>query len=195
MIVCRRESGGTIRRACIFVCFGLFLALDASGKAQAQAPAASFPGKVDGPQISTLVRTTLIALHQANITGNYTVFRDLTAQSIREKQNPSDLAEIFRPIRNSGLDLSKTVIFDPLLHKKPALSQNGMLQITGHFPTQPEAIHFDLIFMYEARGWRIARVQLDAKPTLGAQSSSAGRVPKPKHRPTIQNAQAEKYEW
>ncbi len=31
--------------------------------------------------VATLVRTTLVALDQANVTGNYTVFRDLAAPS------------------------------------------------------------------------------------------------------------------
>ena len=67
----------------------------------------------DTELVFTLVRTTLVALHQANVTGNYTVVRDLSSPGFREKNSAADLARIFAPIRDAKIDLGAVVILDP----------------------------------------------------------------------------------
>ena len=46
--------------------------------------------------ITTLVFSTLLALNQANITGNYTVFRELGAPGFQAANSTAKLSEISR---------------------------------------------------------------------------------------------------
>ena len=53
-----------------------------------------------------LIRSTLIALNQANTTGNYTVFREMGAPGFQEANSPAQLTESFADLRHRNLDLS-----------------------------------------------------------------------------------------
>src|SRR4051794_3123709 len=46
-----------------------------------------------------LVKNALLAVNQGNLTGNYTVLRDLASPGFREKNSAADLAAIFQNIR------------------------------------------------------------------------------------------------
>jgi len=131
--------------------------------ATAAPPSAAAPQKVDGPTISTLIRTTVIALHQANVTGNYTVLRDLGANELQVANTAADLAARFADFRQKHINLASTVLFDPILDRKPELGANGVLHLVGHFPTQPLEVVFDLTFQFEAAAWRIAQISVGTR--------------------------------
>ncbi|MBC7018053.1 hypothetical protein G6O44_25355, partial [Salmonella enterica subsp. enterica serovar Enteritidis] len=77
----------------------------AAQQAQSAQPAPK-PANIDRNGVLILVRSTLLALDQANKTGNYTVLRDLGAPGFQAGNNAARLAEIFASQRNDKLDLS-----------------------------------------------------------------------------------------
>jgi len=154
------------------------------------------PDKVSGPEISMLIRTTLVALHQANVTGNYTVLRDLGSASFRTINNPVRLGGIYGKIREAGLDLSPAVLLDPFMTKPPFIDANGVLIIEGFFPTEPLNIVFKIGFRFEYGAWRILSLSVGAQESVveGAgdtkkaasgnkQASGKGNPPVPKEKP------------
>jgi hypothetical protein len=136
----------------------------AQAQAEMAVPAKPDPNKVSGPEISILIRTILVAVHQANVTGNYTVLRDLGAQSFRNINSPVRLGTIFATIREAGLDLGQTVLFDPKLMKKAVIDGNGLLVVEGYFPTKPLNVVFKLAFRFEDKGWKLFSIALGAQP-------------------------------
>src|SRR5690242_3859423 len=157
------------------------------------------PDKVSGPEISMLIRTTLVALQQANVTGNYTVLRDLGATSFRTINNPVRLGNIYGKLRESGLDLSPVVLLDPLLTKAPLIDANQVLIIEGFFPTLPLNIIFKMGFRFEFGEWRLLSLSVGAQePKTGAiedtkkpasgkkQASGKAKPPAPKDKPTAE---------
>lgn len=143
---------------------------------QAASPGAP-PQNVDGPQLSTLIRTTILALHQANITGNYTVLRDLGSNGFQSANTAADLAAQFALFRQHHISLSSAVLYDAVLDKPPKLSTDGTLRVIGHFPTKPQQIVFDLIFLYEAGAWRIAQLTVGTRPPPAAPNGAAVTPP------------------
>ncbi len=136
----------------------------ASAAQPAPPPPPESPQKVDGATISTLIRGTIIALHDANVTGNYTVLRDLGANELQVANTAADLAARFADFRQKRINLAPAVIFDPVLDQKPQLSTNGTLRLVGHFPTSPQQVIFDLTFRFEAGAWRIAQISVGIRP-------------------------------
>lgn len=122
------------------------------------------PDRVSGPEISTLIRSTVLAVHHANVTGNYTVLRDLGDNYFRTVNTAVRLGEIFRNMRQSDINLAETVLFDPFVTERPVISPNGVLQIEGYFPTKPMGIVFKLGFRYEFGRWRIFSLSIGAQP-------------------------------
>jgi hypothetical protein len=101
-----------------------------------------------------LIRTTLIALDQANKTGNYTVLRDLGAPRF-QLYNASKLAEIFAKQRNDKLDLSGVAAIDPQLTILPQIEGDGVMHMAGFFPSVPVQVNFDLSFAPINGEWKL----------------------------------------
>jgi hypothetical protein len=78
------------------------------------APAAPQPAQIDRNGVLILIRSTVLALDQANKTGNYTVLRDLGAPGF-QANTAARLAEIFASQRRDNLDLSGVAVIDPQL--------------------------------------------------------------------------------
>jgi hypothetical protein len=117
--------------------------------------AAPKPAQIDRNGVLILIRTTLLALHQANETGNYTVLRDLSAPGFRDANTSARLAEIFASQRNAKLDLSGVAVLDPQLTLLPQIESNGMLRMAGFFPSVPTQVNFELLFAPVEGRWRV----------------------------------------
>ena len=157
------------RRLAWAACLGVVgLSLFAAG-ARAQAPAPLAPGAQAQPAIpdalklSMLIRTTLIALSQANQTGNYSVLRDLGTPQFQFMNNNARLAEIFSTLRTRNLDFSPVLYFDPQLQRPPAY-EGSILRLTGIIPTKPQRIVFDMGFEMIGDTWRLSAIVIDVQP-------------------------------
>ncbi|MFK8250179.1 hypothetical protein [Ancylobacter terrae] len=128
------------------------------------------------PVLLALVRNALAAVNQANITGNYSVLRDLGAPAFRERQTVATLADHFRGLRERQLDFAATLLLDAKLTRAPEITPEGMLRIAGFFPTQPLKVEFDLGFAPIAGNWRLASVTIDAREGEGAAPLAAKPV-------------------
>ena len=109
-----------------------------------------------------LIRTTLIALNQANQTGNYSVLRrsrDAAVPGDEQRRAPrGDLGKL----RARNVDMSPLVFFDPKLVRKPAM-EGGVLRLTGFIPTKPEQILFDMGFERVGDAWRLSAIVIDMR--------------------------------
>ena len=133
-------------------------ALAFSGAVHAQKKTQDLP--VDTRHLVVLTKTAIIAVNQANQTGNYSVVRELAAPAFRDKNSAKDLEKIFTKLRDSGLDLSPIVIYNPKFSNSPQITSKGFLRLKGHFPTQPLQVHFDLLFQPVGGEWRLYGISL-----------------------------------
>lgn len=130
-------------------------------------PAAPVPARIDRNSVLILIRSTLLALDQANKTGNYTVLRDLGAPGF-QANSAARLAEIFAKQRNEGLDLSGVVVIDPQLTLLPQIEASGMLRMAGFFPSVPTQVNFELLFQPVSGRWRLFGISVDIGPSAPA---------------------------
>lgn len=126
---------------------------------QPQSAAAVSVRPQDAAQVLFLVRNTLIAVHQANVTGNYTVLRDLSAPDFRDRNTAADLARIFAKLRAQRVDLSAAAVLDPRISAARVTPQQ-QLQIAGSVATQPVPVRFELLFRPVAGAWRIEGISI-----------------------------------
>jgi len=115
-----------------------------------------------------LIRSTLLTLNDANRTGNYTVLRDLASPDFQAKNTAADLSDSFADLRRRHFDLFSVALAAPQLATAPALDGNGMLRLTGFFPTRPLQINFDLLFQNAGGQWRLFGISV-ATPQVAAQ--------------------------
>lgn len=149
-------------------------AAPAGAAVAAPAPSAGAQAATPQPaQLRLLIYTSLIAVNQANLTGNYSVLRDLGAPGFRQTNSAAKLSEIFGAIRGRKLDLSPILLLEPKLVQQPARLENGMLRMTGFFPSAPEQVNFDLIFQPIEGKWLLFGVALNTSPAATAQAPVA----------------------
>src|SRR5262245_41295194 len=111
-----------------------------------------------------LIRNALTLVNHANLTGNYTVLRDLAGEDFRRRQTAADLAATFANLRKQKLDLSPILVIDPQLTRPPSEIAPGRLQLVGQFPTRPQAVQFALGFVRVDGGWMIDDISLRVAP-------------------------------
>jgi hypothetical protein len=132
------------------------------------------PAQIDRNGVLMLVRSTLLALDQANKTGNYTVLRDLGAPGF-QVNTAARLAEIFAKLRNDNLDLSGVAVIDPQLNLLPQIEPNGLMRMAGFFPSVPSQVNFELAFAPVNGQWRLFGISVSV--------SQAGPVAPPAPAP------------
>ena len=133
-------------------------------------PAPTIP---DGTALSILIRKMLLTLNDANLSGNYTVLRDLAAPSFQSANDPAKLTGIFAKLREAKIDMAPIVYFDPKLVRQPQINENGMLRLSGFLPTRPQQINFDLLFQHVADRWRLFGIAVNTSLAKAAAAQPA----------------------
>lgn len=168
------------------------LACASAGEAQAQtqkpktAPtevqAAPKPAQIDRNGVLVLVRSALLALDQANKTGNYTVLRDLGAPGF-QVNTAARLSEVFAKQRNDNIDLSGVAVIDPQLSLLPQIEANGMMRMAGFFPSVPSQVNFELAFAPVNGQWRLFGLGVTIGQMTPTPSETAAPAPAPPAAP------------
>lgn len=114
-----------------------------------------------------LIRTTLLALHDANHTGNYTVLRDTAGPQFQQRHSAADLAIAFQKVRGT-LDLSPIAIRMPELSRPPVVNAEKQLQLVGIVPGDPTHVAFEMIFEPVGGHWRLTALAVGAAQQQGA---------------------------
>ena len=142
-------------------------------------PLAAAPTKQVASQIAMppvedmlgLLRTTIVALNQANQTGNYTVLRDLGAPDFSNANDASRLSLIFQVLREKAVDFTPLLQISPEVSEAPAINEQGLLRLIGFFPTEPLRVNFDMSFQSVQGHWHpyaisvyLAEVQAQLQP-------------------------------
>lgn len=160
--------------------FSLF-ALFAAGALPASAQQAR-PAQIDRNGVIILIRSTLIGLDQANKTGNYTVLRDLGAPQF-QANSAARLAEIFASQRRDNLDLSGVAALEPQLTLLPQIEPNGLMHMTGFFPSVPKQVNFELLYAPVNGQWKLFGISVGlssaapSAPMAAPAAAPAGQKP------------------
>lgn len=162
------EIAKKIRATLLATTFSALIALPAD--AQSTRPAVP-----NGVQLLMMIKTTLIAYSQANMTGNYSVLRDLAAPSFQQVNSVARLSDIFRDERNKHLDLSPVVLLKPELLRPVVVDGRGFLNVEGYFPSKPEMVQFMLVFQNVVQRWQLVALGV----TTVSSTPVAMSAPKP----------------
>ncbi len=144
---------------------------------QAQVAARAMP---DVQGLAMLVRTSIVALHQANVTGNYAVLREIAAPGFQQANSPAALSAAFADLRGRNIDLAQVTVVNPTLETRPVLNQQGLLRLAGFFPAGAERVNFDLVFQLVGGNWKLFGIGAfppkDSAPPAGKKTASAGKA-------------------
>jgi hypothetical protein len=138
-----------------------------------------------------LIKNALTAVNQGNLTGNYTVLRDLGGPTFREKNSAARLATIFQRVHEKAADFSQILVLQPVYTERPMIDQAGELNLVGFFPTQPVQIQFRLAFQRVGNAWMIDGISISTGAAQQPSPQNVGQaspgVPQPFGTPYFAN--------
>jgi hypothetical protein len=158
-------------RAALALAIAALAVLPSAKAEQQQAPK---PAQIDRNGVMILIRSSLLALDQANKTGNYTVLRDIGSPGF-QANTAARLGEIFAKLRNDNLDLSGVAVIDPQLSLLPQIEANGMMRMAGLFPSVSAQVNFELAFEPVNGQWRLFGISVG----VGSSAPAAPAPPSP----------------
>ena len=122
---------------------------------------------------TALVRDALLALHHANVTGNYTVLHDYGARAFRDANDPTSLAMAFARLRAEGLNLLQAAVLDPQFRTSSLSLDRNVMRLSGIIPVEGRRIDFDMEFSRESNVWRLLGLSVGEAPPTPAPAPAA----------------------
>jgi len=133
-----------------------------------------------------LVQSYMVALSQANLTGNFSVLHDMGSPDFQQRNSPAQLAEIFSSLRKGNIDLTPIIVYSPTLSREPEFDANGLLHLNGYYKTEPQRVQFDLVLQPVGGVWRLYGISVETVPAPTAEAATAAAPPqKPTPAPAI----------
>jgi hypothetical protein len=118
--------------------------------------------------LRTMVQGAIIAIHQANFTGDYTVLHALGTRELQERTTPSALAKAFKPLRDQKIDLYPVLLLPVGFTEPPGVRSDGMLRLAGYFPSRLQQVNFVIVYYPVAGYWRIDGLSVSTSPAGAA---------------------------
>jgi hypothetical protein len=115
-----------------------------------------------GRELNRLAHDTIKALDAAVKSGDFKDFYDGIALLWQEETTPEKLREAFQVfVDRQDLDLGAIDGLEPVFEPEPALDENGRLNLSGYYSTEPYPLHFQLGFVYEDNDWKLVRINVN----------------------------------
>jgi hypothetical protein len=119
-----------------------------------------------------MVKTTLLTLNDANLTGNYDVMQAKMARPFREKFGADTLKQAFRTFSGKHIDI---IAATPLVTTREArIDSNGVLMLRGYFDTTPSSLSYALDYAISEGEWKLIAIDVKVKGSSTNYAGAAG---------------------
>jgi hypothetical protein len=118
------------------------------------------------PGLDRLVKLTDDAIQELARAINTRDFSDFYASAAKLWQAQTTEAELrgaFGSFVEQGIDLTVLADLEPVFSEKPSLDEDGVLYLTGYYPSQPAVTYFDLKYIYEHPEWKLLGAGVELK--------------------------------
>ncbi len=131
------------------------LSIGAPARAQLNLPDANLQ--------EVLIKTTLLAFNDANITGNYAVLHAKTSKPFRDQFSPERLKEVFKEFAEKHIDFAVIAAKTPVPSQDSKIDDDGRLILVGYFDTTPSYVYYDLHYIVSEGQWKPIKINVDVK--------------------------------
>ncbi len=103
----------------------------------------------------SLAQSVLMRLDDANRSGNYEIFRRMSAPGFQSINSAADLAQIFGWLRKEGVVLDAVRGLDAEALRIETIEPRGLLRLTGDIAATPEPLRYDIMLQMNDGDWRL----------------------------------------
>lgn len=123
--------------------------------------AASLPSD---QELVALTEEALLRFADAVNARDFSGFHGHISNLWRTQHTVEQLNDAFRQFMDIGVDMVPALRANsPQFDVTPAIDDDGVLILEGHYPTQPSRLFFRLRYIYEGVGWKLVGTSVDIK--------------------------------
>lgn len=111
-----------------------------------------------------LIKTALLTLNDANLTGNYTVLHAKLSKPFRDQFSPDRLKQVFKSFADQKADWGLIAAKAPIVTTPTAIDGRGALVLRGYFDTAPSRLTYELDFVPSEGEWKPIMLNVKARP-------------------------------
>lgn len=113
-------------------------------------------------ELSKLVHETLLDFDHAVQSEDFSSFHRNISQLWKSQTTPLEFMGIFQSYMDQKVTIvairEATAVFD----QAPVISKDGLLILSGYYPTSGMKVHFKLKYLYEHPDWRLAGIRVSS---------------------------------
>jgi hypothetical protein len=110
-----------------------------------------------------LIKSSLMTLNDANLTGNYQVFCARASRQFQTKCTGTVMADAFRSFRDNKMNMESIVADEIHSMKEMSIDKDGVLLLKGRFKDDDKRISFDLKFVKNEAVWKLLGIAVNYK--------------------------------
>jgi hypothetical protein len=127
---------------------------------QSESSSPAIPGKAE--QIALVKQSMhdfIVSLQNKNMEH----FRSTLSRLWQKQITTEELNQAFKAIIGSGVNWPVLENLDPIMGNGPAVDDNGVLALSGYYPTKSSQVYFEQKYIYEGVSWKLVGFKIEAK--------------------------------
>jgi hypothetical protein len=112
-------------------------------------------------ELRALALDSLLAFNDAVQTNDFTRFHQQISAAWQEQITPAKLAEVFHDFVVKQINIAGIKNVQPIFNEPPQVDSNGLLVISGYYPTKPARVVFRLKYIYEHPNWKLFGIKVN----------------------------------
>lgn len=116
-------------------------------------------------ELKTMVRDSLLAFNEAVQDKNFAGFYKHELATVFRDQMPLEkFTTVFKEFLDKGYDISNIAKSEPVFDDPAKIDSNGVLAVTGSYPTKPNKVIFKLKYLQEKSAWKMVGINVQVLP-------------------------------
>jgi hypothetical protein len=111
-----------------------------------------------------LIKTSLLTLNDAIVSGNYTVLHAKLAKPFREQFDPDRLKQAFKSFADQKIDMAAISAAPPVATDDARIDDRGALLLRGRFDVDRSRLAYELDFLPSEGEWKPIGLHVSVKP-------------------------------
>lgn len=111
-------------------------------------------------QIREIVNNELIRFSGGLVKNDFKGYLGGTSQMFQSQVGNEALIEAYKPFIDNKVIVKDWIEGDFILTEEPSIDENGILNLTGKYPTSPNSLQFSLGYIYSHPSWKLVRINL-----------------------------------
>lgn len=121
------------------------------------------PAVPPADEVAALATRSVLSLNRSIVAKDFSLFHGEISGLWRAQTTPGELAAAFQAFVDNEIDMGAVGSLEPVFDAEPSIDADGVLTLSGHYPTTPVQVVFRTRHIREGASWELLGIQIDLK--------------------------------